>query len=262
MHGVPPTGTVEVVSQGGSTNRFPAGARHVFNRISGHRDANTTACPGDGLYAQLPELRAMVDPGPPRAVTQTTAARERRNITYGTKAVLRMSVGTGGAQAGTPVSPLGERRIDVQVLGRLGWRTNHSVKTDAFGKAETRMRLSLNRRVRARFQGEPGLLPSSSASLQVGVRPVVTAAASVAGKRVRVTGTVRPKKAAAILTLKRRTSGGRLVRVSRRIVKLRGGNLLANLRVTRPAAYRLRLSVAADTRNLSARSDVVAFRVG
>jgi len=165
-------------------------------------------------------------------------------------------------QAGTPVSPLGERRIDVQVLGRLGWRTNHSVKTDAFGKAETRMRLSLNRRVRARFQGEPGLLPSSSASLQVGVRPVVTAAASVAGKRVRVTGTVRPKKAAAILTLKRRTSGGRLVRVSRRIVKLRGGNLLANLRVTRPATYRLRLSVASDTRNLSARSDVVAFRVG
>ena len=151
----------------------------------------------------------MVDPGPPRAVTQTTAARERRNITYGTKAVLRMSVGTGGVPAGTPVSPLGGRRIDVQVLGRLGWRTNHSVKTDAFGKAETRMRLSLNRRVRARFQGEPGLLPSSSASLQVGVRPVVTAAASVAGKRVRVTGTVRPKKAAAILTLKRRTSGGR-----------------------------------------------------
>jgi hypothetical protein len=52
------------------------------------------------------------------------------------------------------------------------------------------------------------------------------------------------------------------VRVSRRIVKLRRGNLLANLRVTRPAAYRLRLSVAADTRNLSARSDVVEFRVG
>jgi hypothetical protein len=255
-------GTVDVVSQGGSTNRFPAGSRHTFNRISGHRDGNTTACPGNGLYAQLPELRAMVDAGPPRAATQTTAARERRNITYGSKAVLRMSVGTGGVPAGTSVSPLGGRRIDVQVLGRLGWRTNHSVKADVFGKAETRMRLSLNRRVRARFQGEPGLLPSSSASLQVGVRPVVTAAAAVTGKSVRVTGTVRPKKATAILTLKRRAPNGRLVRVSRRIVKLRSGNLLANLRVTRPAAYRLRLSVAADARNLSARSAVVEFRVG
>jgi hypothetical protein len=262
VHGVPPVGKVAVVSQGGSTNRFPAGARPLFDRISGHRDANATACPGDGLYAQLPQLRAMVNPGPPRAATQTTAARVRRNIAYGSKAVLRMSVSAGGVPPGSPVSPLGGRRVEVQVLGRLGWRTNHSVKTDASGKAETRMRLSLNRRLRARFQGEPGLLPSSSASVQVGVRPVVTAAASVAGKRVRVTGTVRPKKATAILTLKRRTSGGRLVRVSRRTVKLRGGKLLTNLRLTRPAAYRLRLSVPADARNLSARSQVVEFRVG
>ena len=261
LHGVPPTGKVEVLSLGGSTARYPAGSRPLFERISGHRDGNGTACPGNGLYAQLPQLRAMVDPGPPRAATQTLASRERRNITYGSKAGLRMTLGAGGVPPGTPVSPLGGRRVDVQVLGRLGWKTNHTVKTDAAGKAETKMRLSITRRVRARFAGEPGLRPSSSASLQVGVRPVVTAAAAVAGKQVRVTGSVRPRKAAAILTVKRRTTSGRLVRVSRRGVKLRGGDLLANLRLTRPAAYRLRLSVAADGRNLSARSPVVEFRV-
>ena len=64
-----------------------------------------------------------------------------------------MSLGVGGVPPGTPVSPLGGRRVDVQVLGRLGWSTNHSVKTDAAGKAETQMRLSLNRRLRARFRG-------------------------------------------------------------------------------------------------------------
>ena len=262
VHGVPPTGKVDVVSAGGSTNRFPAGSRPDFDRISGHRDGNATACPGDGLYAQLPQLRAMVDPGPPRAATRTTAERERRNITYGGKAALRLSVGVGGTPPGNPVTPLGGRRVDVQVLGRLGWRTNHSVVTDASGRAATRMRLSLNRRLRARFTGEPGLLPSSSASLAVGVRPAVTAAASVTGRRVGVTGTVRPRKRTAILTVKRRTSRGSLVRVSRRTVKLRRGRLATTLRVTRPGAYRLRLSTLADTRNLSARSPVVEFRVG
>ena len=262
VHGVPPVGKVEVVSQGGSTNRYPAGSRPLFNRISGHRDGNGTACPGSGLYAQLPQLRTMVDPGPPRAVTQTVASRQRRNITYGSKAGLRLSLGVGGAPPGTPVTPLGGRRIDVQILGRSGWSTNHTVTTDAAGKAETKMKLSLTRRMRARYGGEPGLLPSSSATLQVGVRPVVTVAAAASGRRVRVTGTVRPKKTTALLTLKRRTPGGRLLLVSRRTVKLSRGDLFANLRLTRPAQYRLRLSVETDSRNLSARSDVAEFRVG
>ena len=262
VHGVPPTGKAEVVSAGGATNRYPAGSRPRLDRISGHRDGNGTACPGNGLYAQLATLRAMVDPGPPRASTRTTAERERRNITYGGKAALRLSLGAGGTPPGTPVTPLVGRRVDVQVLGRLGWRTNHSVRTDAAGRAQTRMRLSLTRRLRARFAGEPGLLPSSSTSLKVGVRPVVTAAVAVDGKRVRVTGTVRPRKASAILTVKRRTPSGRLVRVSRRTVKLRRGKLRAGLRLVRPAAYRLRLSTASDARNLSARSPIVEFRVG
>jgi hypothetical protein len=261
VHGIPPNGKVQVLSQGGSTNRFAAGSRPVFDRISGHRDGNATACPGDGLYAQLPQLRAMVDPGPPRAATRTLAARQRRNITYGSKATLRVSLGAGGVPPGTPVSPLGGRRVDVQVLGRLGWRTLHSVKTDASGETETKVRLSLTRRLRARYPGEPGLLPSSSPSLLVGVRPLVTAVAAVTGRRVRVTGRVRPKKATAILTLKRQTPGGRLLRVSRRTVKLRGGNLLSSLRLTRPGSYRLRLSVPTDSRNLSARSAVAEFRI-
>ncbi len=261
VHGVPPTGKTEVVSQGGATNRFPAGTRPLFERISGHRNGNATACPGNGLYAQLAQLRAMVDPGPPRASTRTLASRVRRNITYGSKAALRVSLGAGGVPPGTPVSPLAGRRVDVQVLGRLGWRTNHSLKTDAAGQAETRIRLALTRRLRARFAGEPGLLPSSSTSLRVGVRPVVTAAAAVAGKQVRVTGRVRPRKGTAILTLKRHADNGRLVRVSRRRVRLRRGRLIANLRLVRPAPYRLRLSVQTDARNLSARSPIVEFRV-
>ena len=36
---------------------LPAGTPVTFQRVSGHRDGNATACPGDVLYALLPDLR-------------------------------------------------------------------------------------------------------------------------------------------------------------------------------------------------------------
>jgi hypothetical protein len=60
--GNPPNGRVVYTSAGG--NRYPAGARAVLHRISGHRDAGRTACPGDALYAQLPAIRAIAGAPP------------------------------------------------------------------------------------------------------------------------------------------------------------------------------------------------------
>ncbi|HEV2818957.1 MAG TPA: peptidoglycan recognition protein [Solirubrobacteraceae bacterium] len=57
-HGVPTTGMVTVTSQGGSSNRFASGQRVTFERISAHRDAGKTLCPGDGMMAQFASLRA------------------------------------------------------------------------------------------------------------------------------------------------------------------------------------------------------------
>ena len=54
-------GTATLTSAGGSRNRYPAGTLVKLNRISGHRDAFNTTCPGDALYAQLPTLRRMVE---------------------------------------------------------------------------------------------------------------------------------------------------------------------------------------------------------
>lgn len=59
LHGAPVRGRVTVESAGGATNRHPAGARVSFERISGHRDANGTECPGSALYAQLGGLRRL-----------------------------------------------------------------------------------------------------------------------------------------------------------------------------------------------------------
>ena len=58
LHGVPTEGTVVVTSRGGASNRYPSGTPVTLERIPGHRDGDSTSCPGDVLYGQLPDLRA------------------------------------------------------------------------------------------------------------------------------------------------------------------------------------------------------------
>jgi uncharacterized protein with LGFP repeats len=58
---VDPTGTVRMLSRGGSTgDKYPNGTWHRFKTISGHRDAGFTACPGTYLYAELGAIRTAV----------------------------------------------------------------------------------------------------------------------------------------------------------------------------------------------------------
>jgi hypothetical protein len=62
LHGVPPAGrvTVRVNPAGAVYSRFPAGAHVSLPRIAGHRDADSTDCPGNVLYGELPGLRPRV----------------------------------------------------------------------------------------------------------------------------------------------------------------------------------------------------------
>ena len=48
-----------VIMTSGGSDRFAKGQRVPFFRIAGHRDAGQTECPGNGLYAQLPSIRAI-----------------------------------------------------------------------------------------------------------------------------------------------------------------------------------------------------------
>jgi N-acetylmuramoyl-L-alanine amidase len=57
-----PAGRVRLTSGGG--NLYPQGANAYLYRISGHRDAGRTDCPGDALYTQLPAIRAIAGAGP------------------------------------------------------------------------------------------------------------------------------------------------------------------------------------------------------
>lgn len=71
LHGVQTGGRTQLVSRGGTTNRYSKGMRVTFSRVSGHRDADRTACPGTRLFGQVPRLRRSVGnvqpaPGTPR----------------------------------------------------------------------------------------------------------------------------------------------------------------------------------------------------
>jgi hypothetical protein len=54
-YGNDPHGRYELTSTS-SDSRFPVSTRHAFNAVSGHRDAFCTLCPGESLYAVLPQI--------------------------------------------------------------------------------------------------------------------------------------------------------------------------------------------------------------
>ncbi len=59
LHNLDPAGTSTVVSKGGT--KWAQGTVVTFNTISGHRDASSTSCPGDGCYTLLSSFRSSVD---------------------------------------------------------------------------------------------------------------------------------------------------------------------------------------------------------
>ena len=62
LHGLPAQGQVTVVVNPASAfyTPFPPGAHVSLPRIAGHREGDSTDCPGNALYAQLPSVRSQV----------------------------------------------------------------------------------------------------------------------------------------------------------------------------------------------------------
>ncbi len=257
VHGVPPTGTVDIVSGGGPLNRYPAGHKVALQRISGHRDGDATSCPGNALYGQLPGLRLMAAGLPRPAIARVSLAPSKRRITYPEK------TDVSGSLAGPDGAGLAARPVAIQIAGRTGrWSTLQTIKTDSAGTYRTRVRLAYNRSVRAYFAGEPGAGVTRSIPVDIGVRPQVTAEVGITGggvspgDRIAVQGRVRPAKRTVLLLAERR-SRGTYRRVVRRAVRVRNGHVKTSFRFARTGAYRFRLAVLADTRNLAARSSAM-----
>ena len=207
MHGVPLTGDTTLVSAGGATSRFPAGRRVRVPRMLGHRDTNSTACPGTALYSQLEDLRARVATGEPLpgVATFLASSLSRAKVRYGGQAVF------SGTLTGDAGEPLAGKPVKAEVLRAGRWQTLAELVTDAAGAWSIPVKPTATRLVRATYAGDAIWRRSYSAELLLRLAPVVTlgptATEGVRGRRVMVSGQVTPRKRLVYQVLQQRIGG-------------------------------------------------------
>lgn len=233
VHGVPTAGPVTVTSAGGAASRFPAGAPVTFERISGHRDANATSCPGEVLYGQLADLRARAAryAGPQAGLTVQASRRVRGIRPVDVSGFLRFPDGSSPAGA-----PLG---VEYQ-SGGSAWTQIASIQCAADGGWRAAVVLPASGLVRAVFAGDsrPRV---ESAAIRVTVVPRLNLSLGDArirrGRAVTVSGTADPAERVT-LTLQRRV-GRRWVRERRRRPRVSNGTYSVRLRPRSRAKYRV-----------------------
>jgi hypothetical protein len=118
LHGVPTTGrvTVEVNPADAFYTPFKPGAHVSLPRVAGHRDGDSTGCPGNALYARLPAIRPQVQAlaGRPLKLSLfASAARVSRGTPVLLYGVLRRLSG----------APVGGATIELQQIGPTGSET-------------------------------------------------------------------------------------------------------------------------------------------
>jgi len=245
LHGVPTSGSTTLVSAGGATNRFGSGRSVGLRRVAGHRDTNATSCPGDALYAQLPELRARVgDVAPGGAGTRITVKLSRKTVGY------RAPVTVSGRLTQLDGRPVTGTRVGVQArAGRGPFKTVAKVSLDENGDYRTVVRPRGTRVIRARFGGGAGLLGANSSRTALKVKPVISVrglpTTAPAKDVVRLRGTIQPRKRVLYQVLQvQRGLGFRTV--GTKAVKPRRGRFTSSFRPTRRGLYRVYFIVRAD----------------
>jgi hypothetical protein len=262
LHGAPTQGSVTLTSGGGSLNRYPAGTAVTLDRISGHRDGDNTACPGNALYAQLPDLRARVGYVQPvqlvQVRTQLDASLTPAAIVYPAQATLT------GALRQINGDPVAGAAIAVEALGTSGWRTAWRATSGDDGAFHVQVGARLNHRVRVRFAGDPARIGATSAPLRLNVIPELKLQRSASrrgvGQAVTLSGTVQPNKARLMLVVERRAGNT----TNRWVLKIgtKGGRFSRTYTFHSPGLFRFYVTFAGDSGNGPAKSTAVYVRAG
>jgi hypothetical protein len=254
LTGIPPTGQVTLVSQGGKLNRFPAGRRVTLERIFGHRDVDSTACPGGALYGQLAQLRSMVTV-PSLPVPVISLQLRPTVVDYPEATIL-----TGQVAASDTHQPLAGVPVQIQVLGKHGWRPYSQLVTDEVGGFSTAVAVAGSRAFRARVPAYGTYRTGVSPRQVVQVRPALTARFSYlshfeVGARALVRGTVRPKKRALTMAVLRQAPSGSFRRLAQIPVRPVNGRFAVAYRFRRAGHYAFRLIFRGDRANAVAQTE-------
>jgi hypothetical protein len=237
LHGVPTEGQVVVTSRGGSANRYPSGAPVTLERISGHRDGDSTSCPGESLYAQLPDLRSRATryAGPLAGITVRAASRRLRQRPVELSGELRFP--DGSSPAGAPL------QIQFAVPGAAFAHIADTVCASDGTWAAT-VPLAQSGSIRAAFMGDGVRPPLASSPIAIRMLPLLRMGLSSRrmrrGRNVAVSGTVTPKPATGRVEVRlERRVGRRWRRVQRKRINVRGGRFLTKIRMRVPGLYRV-----------------------
>jgi N-acetylmuramoyl-L-alanine amidase-like protein len=238
VHGVPTEGEVVVTSAGGETNKYPAGTPVTFQRISGHRDGNGTACPGGSLYAQLPQIRALATQyaGPTTGLS-VSAPREVRGLEpVDVTGVLRFPDGTSAN--GVPIS------LEFEAVGAY-WEPMATVVCAADGSWRTLVTFPETGKVRAVFAGDAARGRLESLPRRVTV--LARLSAKLGRRRVRfgksfsLSGTAEPADTVRIVLQRR--GRRRWIRERTRTLRVRSGKFKMRLRPRARGRYRVIIQV-------------------
>ncbi len=246
VHGQPLSGTVTLRSSGGSATRYPAGSRVTVERVIGHRDTGRTACPGEVLYAQLDDLRAMVSTGVatvPSYATRVSGTLGDYSIDFG------QVVPVNGLLSGPDGSPLAGERVEVQVSSDGRWRTGRRLTTAGDGTFASELKPRKRMYVRLRFPGRPELRRAYSSRLLLKLHPVIALRRPVRrvrrGSRVRVRGKVGPRRRVLRLVLQQHIRG-RYRKVGAKNVRVRRGRFRSSFVPGFRDRYRYKLVARSD----------------
>jgi hypothetical protein len=242
VHGQPLSGPVAVRSSGGSASRYAAGASVTLERVIGHRDTGRTACPGQMLYDQLDQLRAMVGSGAPPpvvgaplGVASVSAALADYWVDHG------QVVPVSGALIGPDGAPIVGEPVEVQVNGDGRWITSRRLSTGADGSFVTDLKPRKRMYVRTVYPGRPDLRRALSSRLLLRLRPAITLERPVRrsrrGAAVRVQGRVSPRKGFVHVVLQQHVRG-RYRKVGAKAVRVRRGRFRTSLVATFDDRYR------------------------
>jgi hypothetical protein len=237
LHGVPTEGQVVLTSRGGPSNRYPTGTPVTVERIPGHRDGDSTSCPGDALYAQLPELRSRATryAGPLAGISIHAASRRVRSGPVMLSGSLRFP--DGSSPAGAPL------QIQFAVPGATFAGIADAVCAPD-GTWSTSAPLTQSGSLRAAFLGDAARPPLASSPISIRVLPLLRMQLSAkhlhAGRNVAISGTVSPKPSTGRVEVRfERKVGRRWRRVSKKRIKVRRGRFLTRVRLRTPGLYRV-----------------------
>ena len=256
IHGVSPEGTVDLVSAGGESNRYSEGRTITFQRVSGHRDADKTSCPGDALYAQIPTIRA-------RAIAQDYPVAAIPAEPGGTVGVDQLSIATAamqvavysqvqvtGALLDVDGGPIGGVEVRIQKLGATRWSTAARAMTDREGRFTAPVIVRQNSKLRAYYGGDVAVGGEALTSSEIAVSAIPRLSIDISAKHIGVGRTLtvdveaKPTRSRVDVVLSKRDRRGRYRTVSRARVRLRGGKGSVGFKMPSAGLYGVVVSLA------------------